>query len=162
MFNEEDIYSRLLAGENVDDIAKEITDMLNAAQAKFAEEAARKAEEEAKIALEKEAKEARNQAKMDAAVDIVADALDFCATYYPSFGLTLDDNVSDEEIKALASMIIMLLDLEAMRPAKRSFKSKGYKLPVELELNNKEVSERNTKPMTTDEVFAEAFKMLGL
>jgi hypothetical protein len=149
MFNEEDIYSRLLAGENVDDIAKEITDMLNAAQAKFAEEAARKAEEEAKAAAEKEAKEARNRAKMDAAADLVSDALAFCATYYPSFGLTLDDNVSDEEIKALASMIIMLLDLEAARPVKRSFKIKNCKLPAGLELN-------------TDEVFAEAFKMLGI
>ena len=128
---------------------------------KEAEEKARK-EAELKAAQDKAAKEARNKAKMDAAVDITTDILTFCATYYPSFGLTLDSNVSDEEIKALASMIIMLLDLEALRPAKRSFKVKNYKLPVELELNNKEVSERNTKPMTTDEVFAEAFKMLGL
>ena len=149
MFNEEDIYSRLLAGENVDDIAKEITDMLNAAQAKFAEEAARKAEEEAKAAAEKEAKEAHNRAKMDAAADLISDALTFCATYYPSLGLTLDDNVSDEEIKVLASMIIMLLDLEAMKPAKKSFKIKNCKLPA-------------NKPLSTDEVFAEAFKMLGI
>ena len=158
----DDIYSRLLAGESSDDIAAEMTKALNDAIDRIEEEEKARKEAELKAAQEKEAKEAHNRAKMNAAENLVADALVFCATYYPSFGLTLDSNVSDEEIKALASMIIMLLDLEAMRPAKRSFKAKTYKLPVELELNNKEMSERNTKPMTTDEVFAEAFKMLGL
>ena len=158
----DDIYSRLLAGESSDDIAAEMTKALNEALDRIEEEEKARKEAELKAAQDKAAKEARNKAKMDAAVDITTDILTFCATYYPSFGLTLDSNVSDEEIKALASMIIMLLDLEAMRPAKRSFKVKNYKLPVELELDNKEVSERNNKPLSTDEVFAEAFKMLGL
>ena len=152
-----DIYSRLLAGESSDDIAAEMTKALNDALNCIEEEEKARKEAELKAAQEKEA----NRAKMDAAKDIIANTLLFCATYYPSFGLTLDDNVTDEEIEALASMIVMLLDLEAMRPRKK--KSLGdslfgaAKLPVDIELKSEP-----KKPMTTDEVFAEAFKMLGL
>ena len=147
----DDIYSRLLAGESSDDIAAEMTKALNDALDRIEEEEKARKEAELKAAQEEAAKEAANRAKMDAAADLVADALVFCATYYPSFGLTLDDNVTDEEIKALASMVIMLLDLEALRPRKKN------KLPVDIELKSEP-----KKPMTTDEVFAEAFKMLGL
>jgi DNA repair exonuclease SbcCD ATPase subunit len=108
-----------------------------------------------KAAQDKAAKEARNQAKMDAAASIITDVLTFCATYYPSFGLTLDDNVSDEEIETLVTLIITLLDVEAMRPEKKSIL--GAKLPVDIKLKSEP-----KKTMTTDEVFAEAFKMLGL
>lgn len=157
----DDIYSRLLAGESSDDIAAEMTKALNEALDRIEEEEKVRKEAELKAAREKEAKEAHNRAKMYAATDIVTDALTFCATYYPSLGLTLDDNVTDEEIKALASMIVMLLDLEAMKP-RRGLRAKANlfeeaKLPVELELKSEP-----KKPMTTDEVFAEAFKMLGL
>lgn len=157
----DDIYSRLLAGESSDDIAAEMTKALNDAIDRIEEEEKARKEAELKAAQDKAAKEARNQAKMDAAADLVSDALVFCATYYPSFGLTLDDNVSDEEIKALASMIIMLLDLEALRPRKNKGLGDSLfaaaKLPVDLELKSDP-----KKPMTTDEVFAEAFKMLGI
>ena len=157
----DDIYSRLLAGESSEDIAAEMTKALNEALDRIEEEEKARKEAELKAAQDKAAKEARNKAKMDAAIDITTDVLSFCATYYPSFGLSLDDNVSDEEIKTLASMIVMLLDLEALRPRK----SKGLgdslfaaaKLPVNLELKSEP-----KKPMTTDEVFAEAFKALGL
>ena len=154
MFNEEDIYSRLLAGENVDDIAKEITDMLNAAQAKFAEEAARKAEEEARAAAEKAA---NAKAKREAAAEILADILAFCATYYPSLGLTMEDKVSDEELYALTDLVLMLFDLEAMKPANRKTSIKFSK-----SRNQESDIEKNNKPLTTDEIFVNAFKMLGI
>jgi hypothetical protein len=138
-----------------------MTKALNEALDRIEEEEKARKEAELKAAQDKAAKEARNQAKMDAAVDITTRALTFCATYYPSFGLTLDDNVTDEEIEALASMIVMLLDLEAMRPRKKKGLGDSLfgaaKLPVDIELKSE-----HKKPMTTDEVFAEAFKMLGL
>ena len=156
-----DIYSRLLAGESSNDIAAEMTKALNEALDRIEEEEKARKEAELKAAQDKAAKEAHNKAKMDAAKDITTDVLTFCATYYPSFGLTLDDNVTDEEIEALAALIIMLLDLEAMKPRKRkAFGDSLFsatKLPVDIELKNEP-----KKPMTTDEVFAEAFKMLGL
>ena len=157
----DDIYSRLLAGESSDDIAAEMTKALNEALDRIEEEEKARKEAELKAAQDKAAKEARNKAKMDAAIGITTDVLTFCATYYPSFGLTLDDNVTDEEIETLAALIIMLLDVEAMKP-KRGLRAKANlfeeaKLPVDLELKSEP-----KKPMTTDEVFAEAFKMLGL
>lgn len=156
-----DIYSRLLAGESSDDIAAEMTKALNDALNRIEEEEKARKEAELKAAQDKAAKEAHNKAKMDDAIDITTDVLTFCATYYPSFGLTLDDNVTNEEIEALASMIVMLLDLEAMRPRKKNGLGDSLfaaaKLPVDIELKSEP-----KKPMTTDEVFAEAFKMLGL
>lgn len=156
-----DIYSRLLAGESSDDIAAEMTKALNEALDRIEEEEKARKEAELKAAQDKAAKEAHNKAKMDAAIDITTDVLTFCATYYPSFGLTLDDNVSDEEIATLAALIIMLLDVEAMKP-RRGLRAKANlfeeaKLPVDNELKSEP-----EKPMTTDEVFAAAFKMLGL
>ena len=157
----DDIYSRLLAGESSEDIAAEMTKALNAALDRIKEEERARKEAELKAAQDKAAKEARNKAKMDAAIDITTDVLTFCATYYPSFGLTLDDNVTNEEVEALASMIVMLLDLEALRPRKNKGLGDSLfaaaKLPVDLELKSEP-----KKPMTTDEVFAEAFRMLGL
>lgn len=153
----DNIYSRLLAGESSDDIAAEMTKALNDALNRIEEEEKARKEAELKAAQEKEAKEARNRAKMDAAKGIIADTLLFCATYYPSFGLSLDDNVTDEEIEALASMIVMLLDLEAMKSRKQNNLFSTAKLPVNIELKNE-----SKKSMTTDEVFAEAFKMLGI
>ena len=156
-----DIYSRLLAGESSDDIAAEMTKALNEALDRIEEEEKARKEAELKAAQDKAAKEAHDKAKMSAACNITTDILTFCATYYPSFGLTLDDNVTDEEIEALATLIIMLLDLEAMRPRKNKGLGDNLfgaaKLPVELELKSEP-----KKPMTTEEVFAEAFKMLGL
>ena len=146
----DDIYSRLLAGESSDDIAAEMTKALNDAIDRIEEEEKARKEAELKAAQEKAAREAANKAKMDAAVSLITHGLTFFATYYPSFGLTLDDNVSDNEIEALASMFIMLFDLEAMKPRKN-------KLPVDLELKSE-----SKKTMTTDEVFTEAFKMLGI
>ena len=143
------IYSRLLAGENAEDLAKAFTDELNAAQARIAEEAARKAEEEARAAAEKAA---NAKAKREAAADILSDALAFCATYYPSLGLTMEDQVSDEELYALTDLILMLFDLEAMKPAKRKASIKF----------SKSCDQENNKPLTTDEIFVNAFKMLGI
>ena len=148
------IYSRLLAGENAEDLAKAFTDELNAAQARIAEEAARKAEEEAKAAAEKAA---HAKAKREAAADILADMLAFCALYYPSLGLTLDDKVSDEELYALTDLILMLFDLEAMKPANRKTSIKFSK-PRSQESD----IEKNNKPLTTDDIFADAFKLFGL
>ena len=157
----DDIYSRLLAGESSEDIAAEMTKALNEALDRIKEEERARKEAELKAAQDKAAKEARNKAKMDAAIDITTDVLTFCATNYPSFGLTLDDNVTNEEIEALASMIVMLLDLEALSPRKKRGLGDNLfaaaKLPVDIELKSEP-----KKPMTTDEVFAEAFKMLGI
>ena len=148
----DDIYSRLLAGESSEDIAAEMTKALNEALDRIKEEEKARKEAELKAAQEKEA----NKAKMDAAKDIIANTLLFCATYYPSFGLTLDDKVTDEEIEALASMIVMLLDLETMKPRR------GLRAKLSVSDDAAATKSEVKKILTTDEVFAEAFKMLGI
>ena len=147
-----DIYSRLLAGESSDDIAAEMTKALNDALNRIEEEEKARKEAELKAAQEKEA----NRAKMDAAKDIIANTLLFCATYYPSFGLTLDDNVTDEEIEALASMIVMLLDLETMKP------QRGLRAKLSVSDDAAATKSEVKKILTTDEVFAKAFEALGI
>jgi len=143
MFNE-DIYSRLLAGESVESIAKELTDALNAAQVKFAEEeAARKAkaEEEAKAKADAEARAA---AKRNTLHDLIGATLHFCAAYYPSFGITVEevDAMDDETLYALTDLALGVLDIEARKPvAKSKLKVKVAKEP---------------------DIFAEFFKAFGL
>ena len=152
----DDIYSRLLAGESSDDIAAEMTKALNDALDRIEEEEkARKAKEEeiARIAAEEAA---HAKAKREAAADILADLLAFCALYYPSLGLTLDDKVSDEELYALTDLVLMLFDLEAMKPANRKTSIKFSKP------RNQENNIEKNKPLTTDDIFADAFKLFGL
>ena len=163
MFNEEDIYSHLLAGESADNIAKEFTDMLNAAQTKFAEEAARKAEEEAKIALEKAERESKQAAKREALMQILADTIVFIAEYYPALGITMDmvDELSEETLGSLTDLLMMTLDLEALRPSKRSFKLNGKDLFGGMDAEVKPAP-KTAKPKTDEDVFNDFFKMLGL
>lgn len=159
MENNDTLYSRLLAGESADDIAKEFTDMLNAAQTKFAEEAARKAEEEAKAALEKAERESKKAAKREALMQILADTIVFIAKFYPSFGITMDmvDELDDETLGSLADLLMISLDLEALRPSKRSFKLNGK------DLFDKEVkpAPKTAKSKTEDEIFNDFFAMMG-
>ena len=153
----DDIYFRLLAGESSDDIAAEMTKALNEALDRIKEEEkARKAkeEEEARAAAEKAA---HAKAKREAAADILADILAFCAMYYPSLGLTMEDKVSDEELYALADIVLMVFDLETMKPSNRKTSIKFSK-----PRNQERDIEKNNKPLSTNEVFADAFKLFGL
>lgn len=148
----DDIYSRLLAGENADDIAAEMAKALNDAQVKMAEEAARKAEEEAKAAMEKAAIEEKKKMKREMLAELIAEAFVFISEYYPSFGITPEevDELTDETLYALADLFIMLLDLEVLKPSKRTLKLNGKNL------FNKPAAKQIEDP------FAAFFKEMGL
>ena len=133
MFNEEDIYSRLLDGENVDDIAKEITDMLNAAQAKFVEEAARKAEEEERKA--REAEQTKVADRKHELIFLLDYALSWIARYYPALGITEKD-WDDEDLEVIAGLVFAIL--------------------------NAEVGKKASKILNTDEIFDKFFGTFGL
>jgi hypothetical protein len=126
MINEEDIYTCLLDGESADNIAKEFTDALNAAVEKYEEaERERKREEEAAVMAK-----AKHAAKRAAATKLVSDFLHFIGEYYPSFGFTAAevDAMEDDSICALTDLLLSLLDMEELMPAKRSFKLNGKDL----------------------------------
>lgn len=109
------IYSRLLAGESIEDIAEEFADELNAAQERYEEEMARRAEEEEQRRLEEEAAAKAREAEMAAQDAKVADlthllleTMKFCRTHYPE--LVNDEIREDDDMESLARLLIALLD----------------------------------------------------
>ena len=150
----ENIYSRLLAGESADDIAKEFTDALNTAVEQYEEAERKRIEEE--NAKAKAAREAKAAAKKSAMVDLVDRFLYFIGEYYPSFGFTVEDvdAMDDAAIYALADLFIGILDMEQAMPSKRHFKLNGADL-------FKPIIEEEEKTVRRD-IFKEAFKMFGL
>lgn len=115
MYDMNTILAAMAEGKTADDLAKEFTDALNAANAKI---------EADRIAAEKAAAEAKaNTAKVAAFKGIMCDIIDFVNTYYadqlPSEVVTaLNNEIKDEtvadvikEIDALIKMSPMLLAL---------------------------------------------------
>lgn len=136
----ENIYSRLLAGESADDIAKEFADALNAAQTQFEEEEKARKQREEEAAKAKAAREVKAAAKKSAMVDLVTDFLYFIGEYYPSLGFTVED--------------VDAMDMQAIMPSKRTFKLNG------VDLFNKAVTEQ--KKTAIEDPFAAFFKEMGL
>ena len=153
----ENIYSRLLAGESADDIAKEFTDALNTAVEQYEEAERKRLEEEA--AKAKAARESRAAAKKSAMIELVNALLYFLGEYYPSFGFTVEDidAMDDEAIYALADLFIGILDMEQAMPSKRTFKVNGTNLfkPTTTKVVEEEEAVKR-------DIFKEAFKMFGL
>lgn len=136
MYDMNTILAAMAEGKTADDLAKEFTDALNAANAKI---------EADRIAAEKAAAEAKaNTAKVAAFKNIIIDIVDFVNTFYtdqlPSEVLTAlngeikDETVADvvEEIDALikmAPMILALIETEK-EMAPPSVPKKGSILPT--------------------------------
>ena len=153
------IYDRLKNGESIEDIMNGFADEANAAQARIEEE--NKAAEAAEVARMKAYAEerARNEVKRQEFVDLINSALGFCAKWYPELELSPEEDWDDEEIKPIADLFLSLLDIEALKTGTKSKKAESVKplrekLPVKIEMQ--------TKPVSTDDIFAEFFKGLGL
>ena len=131
MFDMNTILTAMAEGKTADDLAKEFTDALNAANAKI--EADRIAAE--KAAKEKEEAERAKNAKVNALKDLMIDIIDFINTYYedqlPSEVVeALNNEIKDEtvadvvkEIDALIKMTPMLfalIDAEEKSPLSNS------------------------------------------
>ena len=161
----EQIYKRLQNGETSEVIAEEFTKALNDAMARIAEEKA--AAEAAEVARMKAYAEerARSDAKRAELVELIDLTLGFCAKWYPELGLTSAEDWDDEDIKPIADLILMLLDVELIKANAKSKKAEvectetvapiRKKLPVKIAVSA-------NKPATTDDVFADFFKSLGL
>lgn len=155
----DNIYSRLLAGESSDDIAKEFTDALNAAIDRIEEEEAERKRIEEENAKAKALREKKAVEKKSAMVDLVNTLLYFIGEYYPSFGFTVEDvdAMDDAAIYALADLFIMTLDMEQALPTKRTFKVNDtnlFKPTIAKAEEEEELAKRD--------IFKEAFKMFGL
>lgn len=129
------IYDELRNGLTAEELVANFTAQLNEAEARIKEEDA----EKARLANEAEAKESKH-ADFVAAVDAFSKAVE---THYSH--LLDGEAMSEEDKDDLADIIIMLLDLEAMRG--RTVKVKAKVEP---------------KTKSANDVFAEFFKTLGL
>ena len=128
MYDMNTILAAMAEGKTADDLAKEFTDALNAANAKI---------EADRIAAEKAAK--ANTAKVAAFKNIMIDIVDFVNTFYadqlPSDVLTAlngeikDETVADvvKEIDALIKMAPMILAFIQMEEKSASKKNKVFK-----------------------------------
>ena len=125
-----DIYSRLLAGESMEDIMEDLTAQANEAQARYdefkrLEEERLKLEEAERKMREAAEREAKNAAKREQLTDIITSTLYFCAEFYPSLGITTEevDDMSDETIDALVELFLMLLDMEVAQKASKPLRT---------------------------------------
>ncbi len=141
-----DIYSRLLAGESLDDIMNQFAEEANAAQARIAEE--RKAAEEAaaKAAAEKQTAEDK---RADMA-NLIYNAINFAAKYYPSIGWSAEEvaNLEVDSVNAMAELALAVLDFEVAKSQKPKIKVKTH----------------ITRPKggNVEDIFADFFKSIGL
>lgn len=148
------LYEQLKAGTSAEDIAAAFTEELNKAEEQLRAE--REAEEKAKAA-EVAAKQAAEAIKIDEAATLLRKLVAFISYYYPSLGLENDEDLTEDDYRALAELVLLMLDLEALKPAKRQFKMKASNEPVAKIEADKPV----TKP-ALDDPFADFFKAFGL
>jgi hypothetical protein len=149
MFDNNELYNLLAAGHSAEDIVALFTTALNEAEDTIRkEEEAKRAAEEAK-ALES----AKKAARKEDLVILLRDAEAYCRSYFPTL-LGSDQEMSEEGWNAVADLVLSLLDMEVAKHTTKvqmhiQPKSKKTKLPVKLEL-------------TTDDIFADFFKQMGL
>lgn len=139
-----DFYTRLKNGESAEDIVAKVTAELNEAEKRVAREAEaeakRKQEEAQRVNLRVKGK--------DALANLIRDFGNWCGSYYPSLGITGAD-MENEEVNALAELVMMLFDAENVK-AKFST-PKTSKITVKTDFGK-----------MNEDVFAKFFKELGI
>ena len=138
MYDMNTILAAMAEGKTADDLAKEFTDALNAANAKI---------EADRIAAEKAAAEAKaNTAKVAAFKDIMIDIVDFVNTFYadqlPSDVVAaINNDIKDETVadtlKEIDSIVKMLPMFLALMDADNKPKIKVKKTPSFISKNPK-------------------------
>ena len=165
MFSDEQIYERLMKGENIDDIMAEITNKVNAAiqkkadADKAAEEAKRKAEEEAKAKAEAVA--ADKQYAVRGLIDAIANVCDL-------WGWTETANecdaMTDEDIADIIDAIDSYGEMMATyaKLAKTTFPLGGAKPVVKKVEIGKNPTVEVKKTETANDIINKFLKGYGL
>ena len=153
------IYDRLKNGESIDDIMNGFADEANAAQTRIAEEkAAAEAAEAARLKAYAEER-ARNDAKRSDLTSLLDSAFRFAVKWYPELEVEEGD-WTENDLAAIADLFMMLLDVEVIKAKAKSKKvepAPRKELPVKITMKT-----TADKPVSTDDVFADFFKSLGL
>ncbi len=128
MFN---IYDMMKSGMSADEIASVFTQNLNDAEAKIKAEEAEAARLAAEAALAEQERINAQAAKRQEFEQAVCDLLCAIACYYPELGIGEED-VTSETVAAVTDLILMLLDIEAMKGSKRKKKEKAPVDPFDV------------------------------
>jgi hypothetical protein len=135
-----DIYTRLLAGESLDDIMNQFAEEANAAQARIAKEEEERKAREAEAARKKE----QETAKLEDMRDLITEVCAYLALYYPSLGIDMDA-LDNDDLRVLAEVVVGVLDLETI---------KGTTLMRK--------TSKPTMKTAEDRIFKDFFKSFGL
>jgi len=126
------IYDELRSGASSEELVARFTAQLNEAEARIKQE---EAEEEA-------AKTAKAEAKRNDMIDAMEALVTAIERHYPD--LLEGETVDIESVEAMADLVIMMLDMHSIMPAK---------VPKAVKV---------TKPRASEDVFADFFKAFGL
>ena len=136
MYTHDELVNKILNGMSTDDIAKEMTDLLNGAVDEVnAIEAAKVKEAEEKAAAAKKEKE--HQAFLDClAMDIINAVNEYLKVAAPEIAAKTEDNITPQEIHDTVDSIVKLIDLaeswkaleDVFNPPKKSVELTGSRL----------------------------------
>ena len=165
MFTDEQIFERLMKGENIDDIMAEITNKVNAALQKkadadkAAEEAKRKAEEEAKAKMEAIATE--KHCAVRELLDAIANVCDLWGWEETANEC---DAMTDEDIADIIDAIDSYGEMMATyaKLAKTTFPLGGAKPVVKKVEIGKNPTVEVKKPETSNDIINKFLKGYGL
>ena len=162
------LYEQLKAGASAEDIAAAFAEELNKAeeQVRVEREEEEKARAEEKAKAERvAAQRAKDAIKVDEAATLLHKLVAFISYYYPSLGLEDDEDLTEDDYRVLAELVLLMLDLEALKPAKRQFKLKASNEPVAKVEADKPIAKPALDDFfteTTPDPFADFFKAFGL
>lgn len=151
----ENIYKRLANGESSDAIAAEFTAALNEAMARHAKEEEERAARAEAERLAKAEAETRKMAKREDMATLLNDAFYYIAKHYPELGLGPED-LNDEELFAIADMVILMLDLEVL---KATHKNGEVKMKPRVTVKTAKSGEERK---LSEDPFTAFFRELGL
>lgn len=161
MYTHDELVNKILSGMSTDDIAKEMTDLLNGAVDEVnAIEAAKAKEAEEKAEAAKKEKE--HQAFLDClAMDIINAVNEYLKVAAPELAAKAEDVITPEEIHGLVDSIVKLMDLaESWKALEDVFNSPAVQLKKPVELTGSRLVDKNT--MDYQKIMDEFFKSAGI
>lgn len=161
MYTHDELVNKILGGMSTDDIAKEMTDLLNGAVDEVnAIEAAKVKEAEEKAEAAKKEKE--HQAFLDClAMDIINAVNEYLKVAAPEIAAKAEDVITPEEIHGLVDSIVKLMDLaESWKALEDVFNSPAVQLKKPVELTGSRLVDKNT--MDYQKIMDKFFKSAGI
>lgn len=160
MYTHDELVNKILNGMSTDDIAKEMTDLLNGAVDEVnAIEAAKVKEAEEKAAAVKKEKE--HQALLDSlALNIIDAVNDYLEVAAPELAAKAEDVITPQEIHGTVESVVKLMDLAESWKALEDVFNSPIKTKKPVEFTGSRLVDKNT--MDYQKIMDEFFKSAGI